>query len=173
MIWMALVGVGLGLICWRLVRNKSASWLINVNVGVGLAVLAIVSVVDLGAIAATWNVRHAREIDGQGAGLDLCYLDSLNGAALAPLVELELRLSDPTLRDRVASVRVRQLEAMQAQQAQWRGWRWRDARRLDRVARLTANRPLTAPVPGVRDCAGTLLPPPAPVVAPLTSEAGA
>ena len=173
MIWMALVGVGLGLICWRLLRNKSASWLINVNVGVGLAVLAIVSVVDLGAIAATWNVRHAREIDGQGAGLDLCYLDSLNGAALAPLVELELRLSDPTLRDRVASVRVRQLEAMQAQQAQWRGWRWRDARRLDRVARLTENRPLTAPVPGVRDCAGTLLPPPAPVVAPLTSEAGA
>lgn len=66
MIWMVLVGVGLGLICWRLLRNKSANWLINANVGTTLVVLAIVSAVDLGAVAASWNTRHAREIDGQG-----------------------------------------------------------------------------------------------------------
>ena len=173
MIWMVLVGVGLGLICWRLLRNRSANWLINANVGAALAVLAVVSAVDLGAVAASYNVRHAREIDGQGARLDLCYLDSLNGAALVSLVELERRVSDPELRDRVAAVRARQAAAMQARQAEWRGWRWRDARRLDRVARLSADRPLAKPLPGPRDCDGRIVPPPPPVAPPLTSEAGA
>ncbi|MET4683290.1 DUF4153 domain-containing protein [Brevundimonas faecalis] len=181
MIWMVLVGVGLGLICWRMLKNKSASWLINANVGAALAVLAVVSVIDLGAIAAHWNVRHAREIDGQGSRLDLCYLDGLNGAALVSLVELEQRTTDPALQDRVAAVRDRQLTAMREHQSKWRGWRWRDARRLDRVERLTAGRPLTAPLPGPRDCDGRLFPPPAhasaspppsPVAPPLTSEAG-
>lgn len=187
MIWMVLVGVGLGLICWRLLTNKNADWLINANVVAALVVLTIVSAVDLGAVAASWNVRHAREIDGQGAQLDLCYLDSLNGAALVSLVELEQRASDPALKDRIAAVRARQMAAMQAHQSDWRGWRWRDARRLDRVARLTAGRPLQAPLPGLRDCDGEIIPPSvtvpiiapattaplAPVAPPLTSEAGA
>ncbi len=184
MIWMVLVGIGLGLICWRLLRNKSAHWLINANVGATLAVLAVVSAVDLGAVAAAWNVRHAREIDGQGAQLDLCYLDSLNGAALVSLVELEQRAADPALKDRVAAVRARQMATMQVHQAEWRGWRWRDARRLDRVARLTDGEPLTEALPGLRDCDGDIIPAsvtvpafapasPAPIAAPLTSEAGA
>lgn len=182
MIWMVLVGVGLGLICWRLLKNKSASWLINANVGAALVVLAAVSAVDLGAIAAHWNVRHAGEVDGQGARLDLCYLDGLNGAALVSLVELERRASDPVFRDRVAAVRAGQLAAMREHQSKWRGWRWRDARRLDRVERLSAERPLTPPLPGPRDCEGRLIQPPgpAPTVAPmagpaaspLTSQAG-
>ncbi len=183
MIWMVLVGVGLGLICWRLLANKSANWLINANAGVALVVLGIVSAVDLGAVAAYWNVRHAREIDGQGAQLDLCYLDSLNGAALASLFELEQRASDPVFRDRVAAVRARQMATMQAHQAEWRSWRWRDARRLERVARLAADQPLTTPIPGQRDCDGwivpaavavpTMAPSSAPIASQLTSEAGA
>lgn len=181
MIWMVLVGVGLGLICWRMLRNRSASWLINANVGAVLSVLAVVSVVDLGAIAAHWNVRHAREVDGQGSRLDLCYLDSLNGAALVSLVELEQRMEDPVLKDRIASVRDRQMAAMQAHQSKWRGWRWRDTRRLDRVEQLIVARPLTAPLSGQRDCDGRLISPPTPVSAPppspssappLTSQAG-
>jgi len=147
-------------------------------------VLVVVSAIDLGAVAAAWNVRHAREIDGQGAQLDLCYLDSLNGAALVSLVELEQRAADPALKDRVAAVRARQMATMQAHQAEWRGWRWRDARRLDRVARLTAGEPWTEPLPGLRDCDGDIIPAsvtapafapasPAPIAAPLTSEAGA
>ncbi|MGO4410702.1 MULTISPECIES: DUF4153 domain-containing protein [unclassified Brevundimonas] len=182
MIWMVLVGLGLGLICWRVLRNKSASWLINANVGVALTVLGVVSVVDLGAIAAHWNVRHAREVDGQGSRLDLCYLDSLNGAALVSLVELEQQTADSALKDRVAALRDRQMAAMQEHQSKWRGWRWRDARRLDRVEQLTAARPLTAMPPGQRDCDGRLITPsvrlsappstPSPIAPPLTSEAG-
>jgi len=134
-------------------------------------------------VAASWNIRHAREIDGQGAQLDLCYLEGLNGASLVALVELEQRVSDPVLKDRVAAVRTRQMATMQAHQAEWRGWRWRDARRLERVARLTAGQPLATPIPGQRDCDGWIIPPavtvpaiappPAPVASPLTYEAGA
>ena len=181
MIWMVLVGVGLGLICWRLLTNKSANWLINTNLGAALTVLAIVSAIDLGAVAASWNIRHAREIDDQGAQLDLCYLDSLNGAGLVSLVELEQRTSDPELKDRIAAVRARQMVTMQRYQAEWRGWRWRDARRLERVARLSADQPLALPLAGQRDCDGWIVTPsadvavigPAPVASPLTSEVGA
>jgi len=160
MIWMVLVGIGLGLICWRLLRNRSAAWLINANVGVALTVLAVVSAVDLGTLAAHWNIRQALDPDRQGAQLDLCYLNSLNGAALTALVELEQRTPDPLLRDRTAAVRVRQMSAIQARQSDWRGWRWRDQRRLDRVARMTSDHPLAAPAPGGRDCDGRLIPPP-------------
>ena len=45
--------------------------------------------VDTGAVAAQWNVRHAREVDGTGAGIDLCYLAELGTPALLPaLVKL-------------------------------------------------------------------------------------
>ncbi|WP_292103143.1 DUF4173 domain-containing protein [Brevundimonas sp.] len=182
MIWMVLVGIGLGLICWRLLRNRSAAWLLNANACVVLAVLMVASVVDLGPLAAHWNIRQALDPDRQGARLDLCYLDTLNGAALTALVQLEQRTLDSALRDRVAAVRVRQMNAMQARQSDWRGWRWRDQRRLDRVAGMTADHPLVGPVPGGRDCDGHLKPPPRPAAAapdpavlftvPLTSTAG-
>lgn len=76
LVWMALVAVGLGLICWRMLRDKSAHWLIDTNVAATLGVLAVMSAVDLGALAAAWNVRHAREAGGRGGDLDLGYLRS-------------------------------------------------------------------------------------------------
>jgi hypothetical protein len=83
--WMALVGVGLALICWRMLRGKSAAWLLNANTAAAGVVLAAASIVDLGAVAAGWNVAHAREVGGRGAALDLCYLNGLGGSALVPL----------------------------------------------------------------------------------------
>jgi hypothetical protein len=39
-----------------------------------------------------WNVRHAREVGGRAAPIDLCYLDQLGpSAALLPLIEMEQR----------------------------------------------------------------------------------
>ncbi|MDB5423696.1 MAG: cydD, partial [Phenylobacterium sp.] len=69
--WMLLVAVGLALICWRLLRGKSSSWLINANALAAGMVLVACSFVDLGAIAASWNVAHAREVGGPGQPLDL------------------------------------------------------------------------------------------------------
>src|ERR1700712_1257597 len=58
--------------------------------------------VDLGSVAAGWNVRHAREAGGAGSQLDLCYLNQLDASALLPLIELESRPLPPVLRERAA-----------------------------------------------------------------------
>ena len=166
MIWMVMVGLGLLLICWRLLRNKDGDWLIGANVKLALVVLAVVSTVDLGAVAAAWNVRHAREIDGTGAQLDLGYLRALGAPALVSLVELEQATDDPALRDRAAAVRRDLMERLQEDQSEWRGWTWRNARRLQRIDALTAHRPLLVPKPGEREWDGRLSPPPPPRFAP-------
>ena len=105
MIWMALVAGGLVLICWCMLAGKSAHWLINANAMAALIVLAVVSVVDLGAVVAGWNVRHAREVRGRGVELDLGYLHTLGAPALVSLVELETTTDDVALRDRVFTTR--------------------------------------------------------------------
>lgn len=166
MIWMGLVGIGLLLICWRLLRDRDGNWLIDANVKVALVVLAGLSVVDLGAVAAAWNVRHAREIDGTGAVLDLGYLRDLGEPALVSLVELERMTDDPELKDRVAAVRRDVLRQAHLDHDNWRGWSWRSARRLARVDTLAAQRPLLTPKPGVRERDGRLVPPAPPEPAP-------
>ncbi|KEY99585.1 hypothetical protein AI27_02530, partial [Sphingomonas sp. BHC-A] len=40
LVWMALVGFGLASICWRLLRERSAAWLVNVNLAAAGLVLA-------------------------------------------------------------------------------------------------------------------------------------
>ena len=168
MIWMVLVGVGLLLICWRMLRDRSAHWLIDANVLVALGVLAVVSAVDLGAVAASWNVRHAREVGGRGVELDLGYLHTLGASALVSLVELERTTDNPGLRDRAAAVRSEILSDVRRRQSDWRGWTWRDQRRLARIDALTRGRPLAPPAPGKREWDGGLTPPPPPVLAPPT-----
>jgi len=153
LIWMALVAVGLVLICWRMLRGKSAGWLINTNLVALGAVVAVCSAVDLGAIAAAWNVSHLPDAARPGVDLDLCYFDELAGAGVVSLAELERALPAGDLRERVTWKR-RTLSAEVAQrQAHWRDWRWRDARRLDRVAALTGETPVRPRRDG-RDCAG-------------------
>ncbi|GAA0648397.1 DUF4153 domain-containing protein [Brevundimonas lenta] len=172
LIWMAMVAIGLLLICWRLIRDKDGHWLIDANVRLVLVVLVIVSVVDLGAVAAWWNVRHAREVGGRGVELDLGYLRTLGAPALVSLVELEQTAPDPGLRDRAAAVRAEIHAQVRAEQADWRSWTWRDARRLDRVDRLAAGRPLARPTPGPREWDGRLRPPPPPpAIAPVVVSA--
>lgn len=104
--WMLLVAAGLMLICWRLLTAKSASWLINSNLTAAALLLTITSFVDLGNVAAWWNIRHAREVGGKGAELDLCYLSELGSSSLLPLIELERnRDLKPAFRERVQAVR--------------------------------------------------------------------
>jgi hypothetical protein len=167
LLWMALVALGLVLIAWRLAKGKSGGWLINANVLAAGVVLAFCSVVDLGAMAAAWNVRHAREVGGRGAAFDLCYVAGLNGAALVSLAELEQRPLAPVLKDAVRTHRQVIRTRLLRQQADWRAWRWRDARRLARDAALPAAAPIER-----RMCDGNLARPIAvPPVRPLTAPA--
>jgi hypothetical protein len=167
--WMGLVALGLVLICWRLFRGRSASWLINANAAAAAAVLAAASVVDLGAIAASWNVRHAQEVGGRGAALDLCYLNRLGSSALVSLVELERRPIHPALRDRVRWVRSETMAELSAGQGDWRQWTWRGARRLAAAQAQLGPRPLSAlPTRHGRECDGSISPPPPPRIDPAS-----
>jgi hypothetical protein len=154
LLWMALVAVGLALIQWRMLRNRSASWLINANALAAGAVLAVCCVVDLGAIAAAWNVTHAREVGGRGAPLDLCHMRTLGGGAVVSLARMELWPLPEELRERVVWTRRDMTADLLKRQADWRGWRWRDARRLARVRALIGPDVSNPSERWARDCAG-------------------
>ena len=138
LIWMALVAIGLVLICIRLWRGKGAPWLINANLSAALIALSVCSVVDLGAVAARWNVRHAREVGGGGVRLDLCYMSDLGPSALLPLIELETRQIGSSLRERVSWTRNLIMDRLATSQGDWHGWTFRNARRSAEAKRLVA-----------------------------------
>lgn len=144
LVWMGLVGVGLALILWRMLRGKSSGWLLNANAVAAGVVLAAASVVDLGSVAATWNVRHARELGWPGADLDVPYLRQLGDSAVVPMAELQLGALPPALRARVAQAETEALGDLKARQSDWRSWSWRGARRLERTEAILSARPIEA-----------------------------
>ena len=162
LLWMALVAFGLLLICWRIWFAKSARWLINANALAATLVLIPCCFVDLDAIAAQWNVRHAAEVGGSGQKIDLCYLSSMGAPALLPLVELEQRPIPTDLRVRVAAVRSDLLDALIAAQTHWWSWTPHGAMRLTHAwMRLGPNppRPPALPERSYRSCDGSIVTP--------------
>lgn len=142
--WMALVAAGLVLICWRMWFGRSARWLINSNALAALLVLTPCCFIDLDGIAARWNVRHAREVGGQGTPIDLCYLERLGPAALLPLIELEQRPLPPALLDEVRYLRADQFDHLQYLQAHWPHWTPHGAWRLAQARALLPAHPAPA-----------------------------
>jgi hypothetical protein len=151
---MALVAIGLILICVRLWRGRSGAWLINANLAFALLALSACSVIDLGAVAAQWNVRHAREAGGRGVRLDLCYLNRLGPSALLPLIELESRPIAPRFRERVSWTRNLIQNRLATSQGDWHGWTFRNARRSSEAKRLIAERRLPRFSADVLGCDG-------------------
>ena len=141
LLWMGLVMFGLMLIGWRMLRAKSASWLINVNALALALVLIMVEVGDLGAVAAWWNVGHARDLGGRGAALDVCYLQELGSPGLLPLLQVERTGRDQVLRERAAVARQSVLTMLEFQQGNWHRWMLRDAYRLHRARTIIAGLP--------------------------------
>jgi Domain of unknown function (DUF4173) len=157
LIWMGLVALGLVLVTWRMLRGQSLAWLVNSNLVAALAVLGACTLVDLGEIAARWNVRHAQEVGGDGVHLDLCYLNNLDGSALLPLASLEQREGlDPAFRQRVTLVRQTVEERVYHKQLLKGGWRWRDAQRLAQLRRYQLKN-LSIPKGFYASCDGYLL----------------
>jgi hypothetical protein len=161
LVWMVLVAIGLVLIVWRMLKGRSGAWLINANaLAAGIALMGC-SVTDIGSLAAAWNVRHAKEVGGEGAALDLCYLNSLGSSALVSIVELDQRPGlDPAFAKRLAWVR--HLVLVRTGEQQKAGeWIWRDARRLDQVRSMLGGKRMAAPPSAGatgRGCDGAILP---------------
>uniref|UniRef100_UPI0013DE5645 DUF4153 domain-containing protein n=1 Tax=Sphingomonas sp. 2R-10 TaxID=3045148 RepID=UPI0013DE5645 len=156
LLWMALVALGLILICWRILAQRSARWLINGNALAGGLVLAVCAFVDLGAIAARWNVDH-----GRAGQVDLCYLRSVGNGALLPVIALERRTRRPALRAGVRAVRIELYDDLAERQSRWTGWTPRGARRLSAARAQIGERAWPAD-PHARDCRGLVIPPPPP-----------
>jgi len=157
--WMALVATGLVLICWRIWFGRSARWLINANALAAAIVLIPCCFVDLQAIAAVWNVRHARETGGKGAPIDLCYLGQMGAPALLPLIEFEQRPLSPALLDRVHYIRDDILTSVEDRQSRWWSWTPHDAWRLARARAALGRNPPRAAVLSARDerrCNGSI-----------------
>jgi len=147
MIWMVLVAVGLCLICWRLLKNRSGSWLINTNVAACAIVLFTAATIDLGPIVAAWNTTHAREAGGHGQPLDLPYLMTLGGASVLSLARMEQRTGDPAFKATVRPMLDDRIFSLTQRQADWRSWRWRDARRLSRLRSIRPDALAARPCP--------------------------
>lgn len=129
LLWMALVALGLFLICWRLLAGRSARWLINANaLAAGILVTACLFVVDPASVAAEWNLARAagNRADEQN---DWCYLRHLGSAALVPAIRLEQTTEDPGLRAAAANLRDRLMAELERDQSSER-WSFRGARRL-------------------------------------------
>jgi hypothetical protein len=87
----------------------------------GMTVLRVTaSVVDLGAVAAAWNVRTALEMGKAGPPRDLCYMGRLGPSSLVSLATLEQHAREPQLRDRLTYLRWERQTEKAGAQADWR-----------------------------------------------------
>lgn len=157
LLWMGLVALGLVLICWRILRAKSAAWLINWNALAASLVLSICCFLDLGAIAADYNVRAAAPDK-----VDLCYLSQLSDSALLPLIALEQQPMNVATRDRVRYVRHQSLTDLTARQGSSATWTPRGSRRLAQAQSMLGPnpaRPVTIEESAWRNCHGFIVRP--------------
>lgn len=151
LLWMGLVALGLVLIAWRILRAKSARWLLNANAVAAGLVLSVCATVDLGATAAAFNVDAQRP-----EAVDLCYLRHVGDGALLPMIKLEQRLMDAATRERVRFIRQTLFADLLWRQTHWGSWTPRGARRLS-AARAALGREVARPVdPRLRFCDGSL-----------------
>ena len=169
LLWMALVATGLVLILWRMLREKSASWLINANLASAGLLLSAVCLIDLGAVTAQWNAVNAREIEGYGGAIDLCYMRELGGSALLTLARLEQQAKPGTFRDRVQRVRM-QVQWAEERDLRQGEWSWLAERRIAEVHRQLGKAAQLPQVLPSYNCEGVAIEPEPPVDAAPEAE---
>jgi hypothetical protein len=154
LIWMALVALGLVLICIRILGARSGRWLINWNAAAAAVVLSVCSFFDLGAFAAAWNVQAPRPDK-----IDLCYLHEVGDGALLPLIRLEQQPMDAATLDRVRAVRADLQAKLEARRTLWSGWTPRGAHLLAEARALqgtSAPQPAAIDKTAWRNCDGSI-----------------
>ncbi len=126
-IWMGLVATGLILIVVRISLRRSNRWLIGTNLAALAIVLYAVSLTNLPAFIADYNVSHSREISGVGQPLDLSYLASLGPQAVPAL---DRYIAGTTTRDAISPSELRTGLVLRHsyRMAGWRAWGYYDAR---------------------------------------------
>jgi len=85
LMWMLLVAAGLILIIIRTARAFSNLWLIRANLIAAAVVLYTGALINFPGIVAMYDVKHCREVTGQGPEIDLAYLQSLGPQTIPAL----------------------------------------------------------------------------------------
>ncbi len=145
LIWMGLVAVGLILICLRVLNNRSNAWLVNANALATIAVLLVCCWVNFTGIIADYNVRHARELDGNGQQLDVAYLQNLGPNSLPALSWYAQQVTRSKKSPAAVSSALYAVGAATAlnnelntRQENWRAWTLESARLQHRLPALDA-----------------------------------
>ena len=135
-IWMALVAVGLVLICLRIELGKSNLWLIAMNLYALGAAIYLSAFLDFSAVIARFNVDHSYELSGEGVPLDIGYLASSGPGAIPALDEYLVRLpkGPSSSRGFASALRGYQASTFKHQPTDWRSWSFRDQRLADYLA---------------------------------------
>ena len=134
--WMLLVALGLVLIVAKIVLGTSNRWLISANLVSLTLVMAVMAMVDVPALIASFNVHNAREMGGPGQSVDFYQMGLLGPAAIPALDDLLAHATFASNEDSKALSLLRGNMADQVQLAprEWQGWTWRDARLRDYIA---------------------------------------
>ena len=122
LMWMALIAVGLVLICVRIFRSKSGLWLINANGLACIAVLYVCAFPDFNAFVANYNVRHSLDIGERGAPLDIVYLEKLGPSAIEALTWFENQEIIDWRQREATAARTRLTRELQCSLSDWRQW---------------------------------------------------
>ena len=85
LIWMGLVAFGHMTLVVRVAWNRSNLWLNNAKMHALAAVVYACCFMNFSGFIADYNVRHCREMTGDGPGLDVSYLKSLGWQAAPAL----------------------------------------------------------------------------------------
>jgi hypothetical protein len=85
LMWMLLVAGGLSLIIVRIALQLSNLWLIRANLIAAALVLYAGTLMNFPCIVAMYDVKHCWQVTGQGAGIDLTYLQNLGPQAIPAL----------------------------------------------------------------------------------------
>ena len=110
-VWMVLVGIGLGMIAWRIRRDLGNRWLVNANLGSLAVMLMLLAWLDVDGAITRHNCDHG------GNETDVTYVASLGSAALPAL----RRLAATGNRAAAESVHVLETE-LEFDLEDWRGW---------------------------------------------------
>jgi hypothetical protein len=136
-IWFGLVSLGLSFIVWRIVRQRSNAWLVNINALTALAVLYPCCFLNFDGYIADFNARHCAESGGPGIGLDIEYLYHLGTPALPALDRMTDRIALEPRRQLARRLSEDLHRQLACELEDWHSWTWR-RQRSERAAEEVA-----------------------------------
>ncbi|MCL2640106.1 MAG: DUF4173 domain-containing protein [Phycisphaerales bacterium] len=120
-IWLMLVGTGFGCLIWKIVAGKTNAWLWRVNAVNLMATLYLCAFINFSGLIADFNVRHCREMGGNGVPIDTVYLERLGPPALPAIARILSRIEPEKQGELLKIENLLKVELVESL-SDWRGW---------------------------------------------------